>query len=186
MENEIVSEAWYAVYTRFQHEKSSAALLEKKGFEVFLPVYRTVHRWKDRNQMLILPLFPCYLFLQTNLDRKVDVLQTAGVRWLVENAGRACPVPKAEIEAVRRICSLTTRVQPHPFLKQGDPVRVRTGPMAGMQGILVRLKNQYRVVISFELLQKSVAVEIDVANVESMSASLKTAPLHLMASQRSA
>jgi len=163
-----VAEPWYAIYTRFQHEKSAATLLERKKFEVFLPVYKTVHRWCDRNQMVILPLFPCYLFLRASVERKLDVLRTAGVRWFVENAGRACEVPEVEIETLRKICSVGTGVLPHPFLKQGDRVRIRTGPLAGMEGLFVRTKNQYRVVISVELVQKSVAVEVDLRNVEAV------------------
>jgi transcription antitermination factor NusG len=165
-----VTRAWYAAYTKFQHEKSAASLLEKKDFEVFLPVYRTVHRWKDRNQMVILPLFPCYLFLRTELERKIDILRTAGILWIVENAGQACSVLDSEIEAVRKICSGATPFQPHPFLKQGDFVRIRKGPLFGVEGFFVRTKNQYRVVVSVELLKKSAAVEVDLADVELVNA----------------
>ena len=111
-----VTEAWYAVYTKFQHEKSAAALLSRKQFEAFLPVYRTVHRWKDRNQLVILPLFPCYLFVRTDLQRKAEILQTAGIRWIVESAGCACPLAESEIASVRRVCAVAG-AQPHPFLK---------------------------------------------------------------------
>jgi transcription antitermination factor NusG len=180
---ERVTKAWYAVYTKFQHEKSAASLLEKKEFEVFLPVYRTVHRWKDRNQAVILPLFPCYLFIKAELDRKLDVLRTAGVRWIVENAGQACAVPEAEIEAVRKICSAAANFQPHPFLKEGDLVRVRTGPLTGTEGFFVRVKNKYRVVVSVELLRKSVAVEIDLADVEVLNTRHRTSPLALAISE---
>lgn len=162
--------AWYAVYTKFHHEKSAAGLLEKKEFEVFMPVYRTVHRWKDRNQLVVLPLFPCYLFLRMELARKLEVLRCAGVRWFVENAGLACPVPDSQIEAVRRICSVATRFQPHPFLKQGDLVRVLKGPLSGMEGFFVRRKGQYRVVVTVDLLCKSVAVEVDLADIELVNA----------------
>jgi len=157
---------WFAAYTRFQHEKNAARLLENKGFEVFLPVYRALHRWKDRNQLVVLPLFPCYLFLRTELDRKLQILQTAGVRWLVENSGRACEVADKEIEAVQRICALGAGVQPYPFLSAGDSVRIRSGPLTGMQGFFIRAKKHYRVVVSVELLQKSVSVEVDLRDVE--------------------
>jgi len=181
-----VTNSWYAVYTKFQHEKSAASLLERKAMEVFLPVYRTVHRWKDRNQMLVLPLFPCYLFLRAELDRKIEVLQTAGVRWLVEIAGHACPVPDSEIEAIRKICSVSTRFQPHPFLKQGDLVRIRKGPLTGMEGFFVRTKNQYRVVVSVELLRKSVAVEVDLADVELSNISRSIVPPAISLTERTA
>jgi len=164
-----VGEAWYAIYTRFHHEKSAAALLEKKSFEVFLPVFRAVHRWSDRKQSLILPLFPCYLFLRTSVERKVEVLRTAGVRWFVENGRHACEVPEAEIETLRRVCSVGAGVLPHPFLKQGDRVRVKTGPLAGTEGFFVRTKNHFRVVMSVELLRKGVSVEVDLTDVERLN-----------------
>jgi transcription antitermination factor NusG len=163
-----LSETWFALYTKHQHEKTAAALLERKGIQVFLPVYRTVHRWTDRNQSVVLPLFPCYLFVRTVLEAKLEILRTAGVRWLIENAGHACPIPDGEIEAVRKICSVEARFQPHPFLKQGDHVRIRDGALAGIQGILVRVKNQCRVVISVEPLQRSLSLEVDMANLESL------------------
>jgi transcription antitermination factor NusG len=171
---EKVANPWYAVYTRFHHEKSAASLLEKKEFEVFLPVYRTVHRWKDRNQMVVIPLFPCYLFLRMDLERKLEVLRSAGVRWFVENAGQACEVPESQIEAVRKICSAATRFQPHPFLKQGDLVRVRRGPLSGTEGFFVRTKGQYRIVVSVELLCKSVAAEVDLADIELLNGNRRT------------
>lgn len=157
---------WFAVYTKHQHEKSAAALLEKKGIERFLPLYRSVHRWKDRNQQVQLPLFPCYLFVRTELSRKLDVLQTAGVRWFVENAGHACSVPEAEIEALQKVCASGVRVEPHPFLKQGDTVRLTAGPLFGVEGILTQVKNEHRVVLSVDLLKRSVAVEVNLGSVE--------------------
>ncbi len=157
---------WFAVYTKHQHEKSAATLLEKKGIERFLPLYRAVHRWKDRNQPVQLPLFPCYLFVRTDLSRKLDVLQTAGVRWFVEIAGHACPVPEAEIEALQKVCASGVRVEPHPFLKQGDTVRLTAGPLLGVEGILAQVKNEHRIVLSVDLLKRSVAVEVDLTSVE--------------------
>jgi len=157
---------WFAVYTKHQHEKSAAALLEKKGIERFLPLYRAVHRWKDRNQQVDLPLFPCYLFVKADLSRKLDVLQTAGIRWFVENTGHACPVPEVEIEALRKVCASGVRVEPHPFLRQGDTVRLIAGPLLGVEGILAQVKNEHRIVLSVELLKRSIAAEVDLAMVE--------------------
>jgi len=181
-----MAEAWYAVYTRFQHEKSAAALLQKKDFEVFLPVYRSVHQWCDRNQLVTLPLFPCYLFLRTIVDRKIEVLRTAGVRWFVENAKRACEVSEMEIETLRRVCSSGAGVLPHPFLRQGDRVRVRTGPLAGTEGFFVRTKNQYRVVISVELLRKGVSVEVDSGDIERIGKPYLLAPIAIEAEKQGA
>ena len=163
-----MTEAWYAVYTKFQHEKSAAGLLLRKRFEVFLPLYRAVHRWKDRNQIVTLPLFPCYLFVWAKIERKTELLQTAGIRGIVESAGRASPLPEIEIASVRNACAIAG-AQPHPFLKEGDRVRVRTGPLAGTEGFFVRVKNRCRIIVAIQLLQQAVAVEMDIANLRFIS-----------------
>lgn len=159
---------WYAVYTKHQHEKKSADLLTRKGMDVFLPLYRAVHQWKDRKKALSLPLFPGYLFLRSTLENKVEILSTPGVFFLVENAGHACAIPDDEIEAVRMIAQSNTQFEPHPYLKSGEHVRIRSGPLAGIRGIFVKPKNKYRMVVSVELLRKAVSIEIDAANVEKM------------------
>src|SRR5882762_1155812 len=97
------SPSWYAAYTKHQHEKTAADLLQKKGFDVLLPLYRATHQWKDRTKIVSLPLFPCYLFLQANLERKLDILRTPGIFWLVENGGHACEVSDSEIELVQKL-----------------------------------------------------------------------------------
>jgi transcription antitermination factor NusG len=167
---------WYALYTKHQHEKSAATLLEKKGIEQFLPLYRAVHRWKDRNQQVLLPLLPCYLFVRAELRRKLEVLQTAGIRWFVENAGRACPIPEFEIEALQKVCSSGVHVAPCPFLKKGDTVRLKAGPLLGIEGILTQVKNEHRIVLSVDLLQRSIAVEVDLASVEPVKSARSVPP----------
>jgi transcription antitermination factor NusG len=162
---------WYAAYTKHQHEKRVADSFKNKGFEVFFPVYVAAHRWKDRTQMVTLPLFPCYIFLRTDLERKLEILRTPGVFGLVGNAGRATSIPDGDLDLVRRVTTDRTRVAPHPFLKCGDRVRVCVGPLAGAEGILVKVKNRYRVVVSVELLQKAVAVEVDHSVLERVGAS---------------
>lgn len=161
--------AWYAIYARHQHEKTAADLLTRKGFEILLPVYRSVRRWKDRNKTVFLPLFPCYLFVRTDLSRKVDILRTAGVSWLVESGGCACQIPESDIQAINKIIRSPAEIEPHPYLKIGEWVRVRHGFLEGVEGILTRFKNQYRVVLTVEPLRKSVAVEVDLAAVERVS-----------------
>ena len=158
--------SWYALYTRHQHEKAVAQTLTAKGFEVFLPLYSTAHRWQDRTKQLSLPLFPGYVFVRTGLDRRVRALATPGVHHFVPRADRPVPIPLTEIESVRELTQRTGLVEPHPFLKTGGWVRVRTGPLEGMEGIIRRWKGAFRLVISVELLQQSVAVEIDLSMVE--------------------
>ena len=157
---------WYAVHTNHQHEKLVARILTQKGFDVFLPLYDVAHRWKDRTKQLSLPLFPCYVFVQGGLDRRLQVLETPGVHGFVGWSGRAAPIPEEEIDAVLRTIESSLKVEPHPFLKCGDWVRVRSGALEGIEGILVRKKNLFRLVLSVEMLQKSVAVEVDITTVE--------------------
>ncbi len=171
--------AWYAIHTNYQHEKAVARILVHKGFDIFLPLYETAHRWKDRTKQLSLPLFPCYVFIQGGLDRRLQVLETPGVHGFVGWSGRAAAIPEAEIEAVLRTVESALKVEPHPFLKCGDRVRVKFGPLEGVEGILVRKKNLFRLVVSVEMLQRSVAVEVDVTAVEGV-AKHDTVPTHTL------
>lgn len=167
--NVSVVEPWYALYTRHQHEKMAADLLAKKDFEVFLPLYEATHRWKDRLKKLSLPLFPSYVFIRGGLDRQLQIMTTPGVYSIVANAGRAAAIPEEQIEAIKRMVEGPLRAEPHPFLNCGDRVRVTSGPLEGIEGILVRKKNLTRLVLSIEMLMKSVAVEIDAWMVERIS-----------------
>lgn len=160
---------WYAIYTRHQHEKTVAQILSSKGFEVFLPLYGAAHRWKDRTKVVSLPLFPCYVFLKGGLERRLDIVTTPGIYALVSSAGQPAAIPAIELEAIRSAVESTMRVEPHPFLKCGDWVRVKCGPLAGFQGILIRKKNLYRLVLSVEMLGKAAAVEIDAFLVERLN-----------------
>jgi transcription antitermination factor NusG len=157
---------WYALYTRHQHEKTIAGILSNKGHEVFLPLYGAAHRWKDRTKQLWLPLFPCYVFIKGGLDHLLDIVSTPGVYTIVSWASRPAIIPQVEIEAVRALIANCSRVEPHPFLKCGDRVRVTCGPLQGLEGILVRKKNLFRLVISLEMLGRSAAVDIDTSRLE--------------------
>jgi transcription antitermination factor NusG len=159
--------AWYALYTKHQHEKSAADLLVRKNFEVLSPLYSSTRRWQDRTKTgVLLPVFPCYLFVCTTLSRKPEVLRTPGIFSMVSSAGQACEVPEHDIQMVRQICSDPARIAPHPYLCAGETVRVRTGPFAGLTGVITRFKNGFRVVLSIALLQKSVALELDAFSLE--------------------
>src|SRR5579863_2889474 len=160
---------WYAIYTRFRHEKTVAQVLTRKGLETFLPLYESAHRWKDRTKLVSLPLFPCYVFLKGSLDRRLDVMNTPGFHAFVSAAGQPAAIPPNEIEAIRRTIESGARVNPYPFMKCGERVRVKCGPLTGVEGILVRMKNQFRLVVSVEMLGKAVAVEVDAYLVEKVS-----------------
>ncbi len=157
---------WYALYAKHHHEKRAADLLSRKRMEVFLPLHWDVHQWKDRKKTIALPLFPGYLFLRSDLMDRPEILRTPGVFFLVENSGRACPIPDYEIEAIQRVVNSEVRFEPHPFLRSGEQVRIRSGPLAGVCGIFVKNKNQHRVVVSVEVLQKSVSIEVSLENVQ--------------------
>jgi transcription antitermination factor NusG len=161
--------AWYAIYTRHQHEKTVAQILTIKGFQTLLPLYQSARRWKDRTKVLSLPLFPCYVFVKAGLERRLDILTTPGIYALVSNAGTPSPIPLVEIEALRLAVDRGVPIEPHPFLRNGDLVRINCGPLAGIQGILVRKKSLYRLVVSVEMLGQAAALEVDSLLVERLN-----------------
>jgi transcription antitermination factor NusG len=166
---EWVMPRWYAVYTAPHHEKRVREQLMAKRVETFLPVYTTVHRWKDRTAKLQLPLFPSYLFTHLPLRDRLQVLQVPGVVNFVGTGGRPVPLPDHEIEALRKAAEINLVVRPHPYLKVGSKVRIKTGPFEGLQGILSRRKGSFRVVLSLELIASAFVLEIDVSEVEPMN-----------------
>jgi transcription antitermination factor NusG len=161
---------WWALYTRHQHEKTVAEMLSAKGFEVFLPLYESIRRWKDRSKMLTLPLFPCYVFVRGGLNRRLQVVTTPGVHMILFRGETVAIIPEAEIQAIRKVVEGPFRVEPHPFLKCGERVRVTRGSLEGVEGVLVRKKNLYRLVLSVDMMAQSVAVEIDATDVEPATA----------------
>jgi transcription antitermination factor NusG len=157
---------WFAVHTRHQYEQIVATTLSSWGLEVFLPTYETVHRWTDRNKRITLPLFPGYLFFANEIERRVQILSTPGVHTILKAGKVPAVVPNEEIAAVRRMVESTLRVEPHPFLNEGDRVRIKAGPLAGLEGIVSRKKDSVRLIVSIEMLGRSAAVEISGCSVE--------------------
>ena len=158
--------SWSAVYTRHQHEKTVAEMLTLKDFEVFLPLYESVRRWKDRRKLLQMPLFPCYVFVRGAIARRLPVLTTPGVHMLLCEGDKVATIPEEEIQAIRRAVEGDFRVEPHPFLKCGEEVRVVRGALSGVEGILTRKKNMFRLVLSVSMVAQSVAVEVNAEDVE--------------------
>lgn len=180
--------SWWALYTRHQHEKTVAEMLSFKGIEVLLPLYETKRRWKDRDKLQSLPLFPGYLFVRTTSHRKLHVLSTPGVHMILHRGQEIATIPDHEIEAIQRAISSPAKVEPHPYLTCGMRVRVKCGPLEGVQGILVRKKNISRLVLSVDMLAQSVSVEVCAADVEPCSAGAileGTYPPSLMEAPRS-
>jgi transcription antitermination factor NusG len=158
--------SWWAIYTRHQHEKTIAEMLRFKGLEVLLPLYEARRRWKDRTKLHSLPLFPGYLFVHTTHDRKLQVLTTPGVHMILHRGQEIASIPDHEIEAIQRAVNMRSKVEPHPYLKCGTRVRVACGPLEGVHGLLVRRKNESRLVLSVDMLAQSVSVEVCAADVE--------------------
>jgi transcription antitermination factor NusG len=157
---------WFAAYTSPRHEKKVSLQMAHRGIQNFLPLYKSMRRWKDRRKELELPIFPGYLFVRMALRERVSVLRVPGVVQLVSFQGRPAPLPDSEIELLQRQLAQSGRLQPHPFLTVGRRVRVTNGPMTGMEGILARKKDTLRVVLSIELIQRAVAVEVDLTDIE--------------------
>lgn len=155
---------WYAAYTKANHEKRVSAQLAVSEVEHFLPLYTSMRRWKDRKVSLEMPLFPGYVFVRMALRDRFQVLQIPGVSCLVGFDGKPAALPVGEIETLR--ASLVRGVQPHPYLAVGRRVTLRSGPLAGLTGILVRRKTGARFVVSVDLIRRSVAVELDEADLE--------------------
>ena len=154
---------WFALTVKHQHERPVEGVLCSGGLETFLPVFRCLRRWSDRVKELEAPLFPGYVFTRFPFRDRVRVLNTPGVARIVGFAGRPAPLEDQEIENLRVAVSSSLPLGPWPFLKTGDRVIVRQGPLRGIEGRLVREKSGARLVINVELLQRSVAIEVEAA-----------------------
>ena len=156
---------WYAAYTCANQEKRVAAELDVRAVEHFLPLYSSVRRWSDRRVSLELPLFPGYVFVRLALRDRLRVLQIRTVVRLVGFNGHPAALPDTEMEIMRSGLSRTLGAEPHPFLRIGRRVRITGGPFAGLEGVLKRKRNSLRVVVSLGLIQRSVAVDVEFADV---------------------
>lgn len=161
-----VEQHWYAIRTCSNHEKRVACELRARDVEHFFPVYASMRRWKDRRVMLDLPLFPGYMFVRLALRDRLGVLQIPSVVGLVGFGGRPTALPDEEMGILRAGLSERLRAEPHPFLTVGRRVRITRGPFAGLEGVLKRRKNNLRVIVSLELIQRSVALDVSAADVE--------------------
>lgn len=152
---------WYAAYTNANHEKRVAVQLQHRSVEHFLPLYESVRRWKDRRVSLQLPLFPGYVFVRLALRDRLQVLQIPGLVHLISFAGHPTPLPEEDINVLKNCLNNGGHMSPHPYLQAGRRARVKSGPLHGLEGIILRRKNKTRFVLSFDLIMRSVSVEID-------------------------
>jgi transcription antitermination factor NusG len=156
---------WFAIRTAAGREKSVSTQLQGKGYEEFLPLYRSKRKWSDRTKELEFPLFPGYLFCRFDFSNRLPILITPGVKLIVGFGKIPAPVSCDEIESLRKVVASGAAATPWPYLSVGQKVQVRDGALAGVEGLLLQVKNSYRIVLSVELLQRSVAVELDRASV---------------------
>ena len=152
---------WYAIVVKSQAERAVEAALGQKNYETFFPVVSTERRWSDRTKRVEAALFPGYVFCRFDPDRRLPIMSTPGVREIVGFGRHAAPVDDAELTALRMVLASGASVEGCEYLRAGDTVEVTKGPMRGLRGSLLEVKGGCRVVLSVELLQRSVSVEMD-------------------------
>jgi transcription antitermination factor NusG len=160
MEN-LTQRLWFAVGVKPRHEKAVALAMDASGLEHFAPVYREQRVWTDRIKLVELPLFPGYVFCRFRYAERLDVLNVAGVTSILGGGKMFAPISDEQIDALRTIAASKTAARPWPYLTPGQIVQVQRGPLAGIKGTIVRVKGIACIVISVEILQRSVAVEVD-------------------------
>lgn len=161
---------WCAIQTRPRYERTVTRRLEDAGIATFLPLYSQVRAWSDRQKRVDFPLFPGYVFARTfwTTQARVRVFQTNGVLCFVGPRKEATPIPAQQIEAIRLMMRAQSEYQPHPFLNVGQRVRIRTGSLEGLEGVLVRVSTDCKLVVSVDLIHRSVALCLDGYEVEGL------------------
>ena len=157
---------WYAIQTRSRHEKVVRDQLAAKSIQHLLPLWRKRSMWKDRVRFVDIPLFSGYLFGHFALQDRITILDTVGVVRLVGMQGRPLPIPEEQIAAIHTMMEQRLPYNPHPYLVEGARVRIKRGLMAGTEGIFITKKHKHRLVISVDLIQQAVAVDVDEMDVE--------------------
>jgi transcription antitermination factor NusG len=158
---------WFAVFTSPRHEKRVQQHFSQRDVENYLPIYRSPRKWRNGLKVVLdLPIFPGYIFVHIKRTERVRVLEVPGVLAIVGGtANRMTPLPETEVEALRSGLHLR-QAEPHPFLTVGERVRIRSGALAGLEGIVVLKKNRLRVVLTMDLIMQSIAVEVDGEDLE--------------------
>jgi transcription antitermination factor NusG len=150
---------WYAAYVVARHEKAVAGQLVRRSVESFLPLYHTVHYWKKRRAEVELPVFPSYLFVHIPAAERLRVLEVPGVVHIVSSRGVPVAVSKEEVESLRTALQLR-RSEPYPYLAAGRRVRIQTGPLQGLEGVVLRQNSQTRIIVSVDFIQRSASIEV--------------------------
>ncbi len=157
---------WYAAYTYPRHEKKAAECLRLRGIDTFLPLYRESRLWKNGIRRIVeAPLFPGYVFVNITIAERIRVLQSPSIACLVGQGGIPSILPHHEIERLQ-IGSRDSSLRPHPYIEIGDRVRIKSGPLAQIEGVLLSFKNQWRVVLCIDLLRQAASVEVELSELE--------------------
>jgi transcription antitermination factor NusG len=166
---------WFAVFTSPRHEKRVQQHFSQRDVENYLPIYRSPRKWRNGLKVVLeLPLFPGYIFVRIRRSERVKVLEVPGVVAIVGGAaGQMARLPEAEVEALRSGLHLR-QAEPHPLLTVGRRARIRTGALAGLEGIVVRKKNSLRVVLTMDLIMQSIVVEVDGEELEPVDSDSST------------
>jgi transcription termination/antitermination protein NusG len=159
-------ESWFAIQVVPQHERKVASLLEYKSYQSFLPVYKSRRRWCDRVKMVERPVFPGYVFCRSKLNSIGKLWRSPGVIRVVSFGAKPCPIPDAEIKALQRMTASERDICIFPYLTIGEKVRITGGPLSGVTGIITHFKRHSRLVISVDLIMRSVSIEIDGSEVQ--------------------
>ncbi len=160
---------WYCIYVKSRHEFKVFERLTKTGIKSFLPAVERLRKWKDRKKLVKFPLFPGYLFvyIEKSYELMLKVLKTPGVVTFIKNPkGEPEPVPETEIQPLKRAIESKKDIDPYPYLKEGQKVRIKSGPLEGVTGILKKKEKQHYLILSINILQRSVSVKIDTSEVE--------------------
>lgn len=165
MSLESETQNWFALQVRTRWESSTAVLLSGKGYQTFLPTYKTKKRWSGRIKEVNAPLFPGYVFCQFDPQKRLPILVTPGVMSVVGRGRIPLPVDDSEMAAVQKVVSCGLHAEPWPYLELGQKIRIENEPLQGLEGILVSFKGDRRIVVSVSLLRRSVALEIDRSSV---------------------
>lgn len=157
------TERWYALQTKARHEKVVKDRLERRGVEIFLPTVTEIHRWSDRKKKVEVPLFTCYLFARMGASKmdRLRILCVDGVFRFVGHGNAGLPIPDEQIEAVRSLVDSDSPCAPYPFFTVGQRVRICSGSLQGVEGVLVSQNGDQTVVISVDAIQRSLAVKVE-------------------------
>ena len=153
--------SWFAIRVRPKHERAAAINLGRQGFEEYVPVHRVRRRWSDRVKEMDAVLFPGYIFCRFPRHDRLRVLNSPSVESIVGFGRTDIPVDDSEIQAMRTLVASGRPLAPWPFLRIGQDVAIENGPLAGVRGVVLRDQDSWRVVVSVEALDRSIAVEVD-------------------------